>query len=199
MTSVAQNGYLNLIRTTSDQGLAGSLLTQGNVRVGAKAQSAGRGHEGSPTSHVRGGGWATASTWSLRRPKAGAQVHSLPWKGLTSGNLDLSLLQRSPAQAQLLHSLQHARPHRAGLLLYAAAEQGVAFDKEIILAAVQNDPDILDDLEPGWKADRDVVAMSIQQTGSALRHAAPRACPEGCASHSTIRGRSSICKLSTAK
>ncbi|CAE7641766.1 unnamed protein product, partial [Symbiodinium pilosum] len=86
-------------------------------------------------------------------------------------NLELNLLQRSPMQAKLLQSLRNARPQRAGLLIGAAQDRDIALDKEIVLAAVQNDPDCLDDLEQIWQGDRDVVAAAVQQTGSALQFA----------------------------
>ncbi|CAJ1398898.1 unnamed protein product [Effrenium voratum] len=89
--------------------------------------------------------------------------------GLLGASCELALLVRSPAQQELLEQLRGACcPSRA---LAAAGKRGVALDKEIVLAAVQKDPECLEDLDDVWRADREVVLDSVRASGLALQFA----------------------------
>ena len=50
----------------------------------------------------------------------------------------------------------------------------MAVDREIVLAAVQQNWQALEDADPTMKADREIVLAAVQQTWETLRYADPR-------------------------
>ncbi|CAK9085185.1 Nocturnin (Carbon catabolite repression 4-like protein) [Durusdinium trenchii] len=92
--------------------------------------------------------------------------------GLCGPCVELNLVHRSHAQASSLgHLRRSGRPKR---LLTQATRDGIALDKELVLAAVQRDPECLEVVDELWRADHDVLLECVSHDGLMLQLASEK-------------------------